>query len=191
MVATSCDTGRTKTEVTRRVPVHPTLAKLLAAWKLSHWKRVYGRDPQPDDLIIPARTMQPLSATRAALAFKEDLAALGLRVDAGEFRDRGGHDLRAWFITTCQEHGAHRDLLRVVTHTSRADVVSGYTRATWGALCAELGKLRIAVLDGEVLQLATGFATREANASKRWKRVGWMMGVEPTTPRTTTWCSTN
>jgi hypothetical protein len=53
-----------------------------------------------------------------------------------------GHDLRSWFITTCQEHGAHRDLLRVVTHTSKGDVVSGYTRAQWPALCAEVAKLR-------------------------------------------------
>jgi integrase len=40
LVATSYDTGRTKTDVTRRVPVHPTLAKILAAWKLSHWERL-------------------------------------------------------------------------------------------------------------------------------------------------------
>ena len=36
----------------------------------------------------------------------------------------------AWFITSCQEQGAHRDLLRVVTHTAKGDIVSGYTRAT-------------------------------------------------------------
>lgn len=40
LVATSYDAGRTKTDVTRRVPVHPTLARILAAWKLSHWERV-------------------------------------------------------------------------------------------------------------------------------------------------------
>jgi hypothetical protein len=66
------------------------------------------------------------------------------------------HDLRSWFITTCQEHGAHCDLLRVVTHTSKGDVVSGYTRAQWPALCAEVAKLRGSTLDGEVLPLATG-----------------------------------
>ena len=40
VVATSYDTGRTKTEVTRRMPVHVTLAKILAAWKLSHWEHL-------------------------------------------------------------------------------------------------------------------------------------------------------
>jgi integrase len=65
LVATSYDTGRTKTDVTRRVPVHPTLAKILAAWKLSHWERVYGRAPGADDLIVPARTMGPIAASDA------------------------------------------------------------------------------------------------------------------------------
>jgi integrase len=121
VIATSYDTGRTKTEVTRRVPVHLTLAKILAAWKLSHWERIYGRAPTPDDLIVPTRNMTPTAPKEANEAFKHDLAALGLRIEAGEYRDRGGHDLRSWFITTCQEHGAHRDLLRVVTHTAKGD----------------------------------------------------------------------
>jgi hypothetical protein len=96
-----------------------------------------------------------------------------------EHRDRGGHDLRSWFITTCQEHGAHRDLLRVVTHTSKGDVVSGYTRAQWPALCAEVAKLRVSTLDGEILPLATGFATAEVKAAKRWRKVVTPMGLEP------------
>ncbi|HEX7837138.1 MAG TPA: hypothetical protein VF469_06720 [Kofleriaceae bacterium] len=36
----------------------------------------------------------------------------------------------------------------MVTHTSKGDVVSGYTRAQWPALCAEVGKLRVSTLDG-------------------------------------------
>jgi integrase len=131
VIATSYDTCRTKTEVTRRVPVHPTLGKILAAWKLSHWERIYSRAPTANDLVVSVRNLTTIDASDAVHAFKADLAALGLRVEAGEHRDRGGHDLRSWFITTCQLHGAHRDLLRVVTHTSKGDVVSGYTRAQW------------------------------------------------------------
>jgi integrase len=174
VIATSYDTGRTKTEVTRRVPVHLTLAKILAAWKLSHWERIYGRAPTPDDLIVPTRNMTPTAPKEANEAFKHDLAALGLRIEAGEYRDRGGHDLRSWFITTCQEHGAHRDLLRVVTHTAKGDVVSGYTRATWGALCAEVAKLRVSTLDGELLPLATA----ELTAANRWRKVVTPLGLE-------------
>jgi hypothetical protein len=36
-----------------RVPVHATLAKMLAEWKLSGWRELMGRTPQPDDLVIP------------------------------------------------------------------------------------------------------------------------------------------
>jgi integrase len=179
VIATSYDTGRTKTEVTRRVPVHALLAKILAAWKLSHWERIYGRSPASDDLIVPTRNLTPIAPKDANDAFKRDLAALGLRVEAGEHRDRGGHDLRSWFITTCQEHGAHRDLLRVVTHAGKGDVVSGYTRAQWPALCAEVAKLRVSTLDGEVLALATGFATAELKAANRWRNLVTPKGLEP------------
>jgi integrase len=181
LIATSYDTGRTKTEVTRRVPVHPVLARILAAWRVEHWERVYGRAPQPGDLIVPTRAMNPIAVSDAARYYKEDLRTLGLRVEAGKFRARGGHDLRAWFITTAQEHGAHRDLLRVVTHTAKGDIVSGYTRATWPALCAEVAKLQVQILDGKLLELATGFATAEKRARNRWKKVVGVEGIEPPT----------
>jgi hypothetical protein len=179
MIATSYDTGRTKTEVTRRVPVHPTLAKVLASWKLSHWERIYGRAPTADDLIIPTRTMKPIDKTDAARAMKADLVALGLRVEAGKNRSRGGHALRSWFITTCQEHGAHRDLLRVVTHTAKGDIMSGYTPATWGALCTEVEKLQVGLIEGRVLELATGFATAELKSRNRWQNMVTPPGLEP------------
>jgi integrase len=37
--------AKTKTGVPRRVPVHATLARMLAEWKLAGWKRTYGRMP--------------------------------------------------------------------------------------------------------------------------------------------------
>lgn len=77
IIATSYDTGRTKTEVTRRVPVHPVLAKILAAWRISHWERIYGRAPTSDDLIVPARTMSPIAVEKAGGYFKADLEASG------------------------------------------------------------------------------------------------------------------
>jgi hypothetical protein len=93
VIATSYDTGRTQTEVTGRVPVHPTLGKVLAAWRLSHWERIYGRAPTSDDLVVPTRNLTTIDASDAVHAFKADLQELGLRVEAGEHRDRGGHGL--------------------------------------------------------------------------------------------------
>ncbi len=170
----ACEEKDTKSGEPRRMPVHPVLAKILAAWKLSHWERIYGRPPGPDDLIVPTLTGRHVNVSDAGHDLTEDLEALGLRVEAGARRKRGGHDLRSWFITTCQEHGAHRDLLRVCTHGRGSDVVDGYTRAQWPALCAEVAKLRVAILGGEVLTLATGFATAELRS---WNR--WLKGVSP------------
>jgi hypothetical protein len=122
--------------------------------------------------------MEAIAASDAGRMFKEDLRALGLRTSAGEFRDRGGHDLRAWFITSCQEHGAHRDLLRVVTHAAKGDIVSGYTRATWAALCAEVAKLKVSILDGKLLELATHLATSERKSRNRRTNVVGVVGIE-------------
>jgi integrase len=52
-IATSYDTGRTKTRKVRMAPVHPVLAALLAEWRLSGWSALFGCSPQPDDLIVP------------------------------------------------------------------------------------------------------------------------------------------
>jgi hypothetical protein len=41
----------TKTDVVKHIPVHPTLAAMLAEWKLGGWAAMIGRHPEPDDLI--------------------------------------------------------------------------------------------------------------------------------------------
>lgn len=174
-----CKLKSTKTKVPRRVPVHPALAKILAAWKVSHWERIYGRAPTQDDFIVPTRLMTPVNVSKVPVPMRADLRTLGLRVEAGEFRARGGHDLRAWFITALQEAEAHRDLLGVITHTAKKDVMSGYTRVSWGALCAQVLKLRISAEPrGQVLPLATVFATVEKQARNRWGKAVRAEGLE-------------
>jgi integrase len=152
----------TKTETSHGVPVHPALAQILAAWKLSHWARIYGRQPTADDLIVPTRTMRPVNKTDAARAMKEDLRALGLRIEAGKTRSRGGHDLRAWFQTQTVEDGADSVIIDRVTHAPPATVAADYSRYSWKALCREVSKLSISAESrGEVLEFATAFATAE------------------------------
>lgn len=166
-VSKSYERKGTKTKVARPIPEHPTLTAILDRWRTEHWPRIYGREPTPDDYIVPTRTMRPVDGHDAVNAFKSDLRALGLRVEAGEHRARGGHDLRAWFISTALEAGASIEILRRVTHTKRKDVVSGYTRLPWPAVCAEVAKLPF-VVDGDPLELATDHATREQVVSARW-----------------------
>jgi integrase len=177
-IARSYNAKRTKTNVTRPVPEHPELARVLDIWWGDGWQETYGREPTPDDLVVPTRNMTPVSANDAVRYLKADLDTLGLRKDAGTERDRGGHDLRAWFITTCQEHGADIAALMLATHTKRRDVISGYTRLQWPSICAAVGKLRIS-LGEKPLLLAPGLATRSASASKRWRKVATPTGFEP------------
>jgi integrase len=162
--------GPTKTKDTRSVPMHPTLAAITAAWRLEHWPRIYGRMPGLDDFVVPTRTMAPVKAYDAVEAFKRDLETLGLRVEAGEHRDRGGHDLRSWFLTATVECGCESLVLRRTTHAAPGDILAGYQRFGWGTMCREISKLKISILGGEVLALPPGLPPGGKAESKRWKQ---------------------
>lgn len=138
-VARSYQKRRTKTEVTRRVPVVPALEEILDGWQGAS----LDATPEADDLIVSTRAGAVISAHYAHAAFLDDLGLLGLRLSAGEHRKRGGHDLRAWFITTCKENGASPEDVARITHTKRGDVMSGYTRTNWGKLCEAAGKVGV------------------------------------------------
>jgi hypothetical protein len=143
----------TKTKVPRRVPVHAELARMLEAW-LAMWPAVYGREPTPEDFIVPTRNLTPVDPSDANIAFKADLEGLGLRVGAGEHRDRGGHDMRAWFMSTGVEDGANIAVLQRITHTKKKDVVSGYTRLPWHVLCEAVAAIKM-TLEPDALPLGT------------------------------------
>ncbi len=137
VVARSYEKERTKTQVSREVPVHPVLASILGAWRTIGWKATFGRDPNPDDLIVPRADGTVWEAHDADDYFKADLETLGLR-------KRRGHDLRRTFITLTQVDGGRRDLLKVITHGASADdIINLYTSFPWPALCAEVAKLAI------------------------------------------------
>ena len=104
----------TKTEQPRMVPVHPTLAKILAEWKLGGWPAMVKRIPQPDDLIIPSRRGVNRSRHHSLTKFHEDLSRLGMR-------KRRQHDLRRTFISLARADGARKDVLERVTHGSRGE----------------------------------------------------------------------
>jgi len=144
--------GTTKTEAPRAVPVHPTLAKILAAWKLSGWSARFGgeerRAPGPDDLLLPNRWGTHKSPQRALRRFHEDLDRLGLR-------QRRQHDLRRTFVTLARADGASKDILHWVSHGPRAgDIDDLYSSLPWATLCAEVAKLRIELRAGaEIIPL--------------------------------------
>ena len=62
----SREVKETKTDNPREMPVHPTLAKIIAAWKLEGFERYMGRKPQADDLIVPSRRKKPRNANHTS-----------------------------------------------------------------------------------------------------------------------------
>lgn len=167
LIATSYNKGRTKTKLARRMPVHPTLAAMLAEWKLNGWPAMMERQPTADDLIIP---MPPDHAARRRKAptsegmrsktyvfkrLRDDLALLGLR-------HRRGHDLRRTMISLARTDGARKDILELCTHTPlKGSAIDLYTTFPWEALCEEVLKLKVQrqTSHGEVVQLRALAAT--------------------------------
>jgi integrase len=168
LVATSYDTGRTKTKQPRRMPVHPTLAAILAEWRLSGWVEMMGRQPTLDDLIVPmppehatrrreGRTLEGMrSKTYCFKRFRDDLKMLG-------FRHRRGHDLRRTMISLSREDGARKDLLELCTHNpkKKGSSIDVYTTFPWEAFCGEVQKLvvRRRAADNVVEMRATAVAS--------------------------------
>ena len=164
----------TKTNTTKIIPVHATLGAMLAEWRLSGWKAMMGRKPEPDDLILPLppadaanRTKRDGEAVRtgdyAARRWRdEDLAMLG-------WRHRRLYDGKATMITLALDDGADETLIRErVTHAKPVkNAFDHYYRGTkWLRTCEEISKLRIArrqqaevvalpVSDGDMTRLAT------------------------------------
>lgn len=165
----------TKTLAERHVPVHPTLAAMLAEWKLAGWPAMIGRRPGSDDLIVPLppadasrrRSRQGIEPFRdknySGKRFREvDLPALGLR-------HRRMHDARATFITLALDDGADPHIIETrVTHTRKSrSAFDGYNRGRqWELVCGEVAKLRISRKSrGAVVEFATPLATVVENAS--------------------------
>jgi integrase len=132
----------TKTDETRWVPIHPTLAAILGPWRADGFARLYCRVPQGDDLVVPSRQDGRSPRSKKSLErMKEDLEACGLRVPPAT-----RHAMRATFITLLEEDGANERIVRRVTHGdegSTRDARRGYARHGWAAVCAEVSKLRL------------------------------------------------
>ncbi len=152
-VCTSYDTGTTKTGDTRVVPIHPTLAALLAEWRGHGWVEQMGREPTADDLVSPTpKTLkreagQMRTNTRTLKLLHRDLATLG-------FRARRVHDLRRTFVSLARGDGADKSILRRATHKAPRDVMEGYTSFDFEVVCREVVKLNLRLRGrGEVITL--------------------------------------
>jgi hypothetical protein len=141
----------TKTDNPRTMPVHPTLAKILAEWKLGGWERMFGHPPKVDDLIVPSRNGVNRSVNHALKKFHQDLTKIGLRT-------RRQHDARRAFISLAQADGARKDVLKWVTHGPGREVMDLYTTLPWETLCEAVSCLKIRRLEGQVIALPVAAA---------------------------------
>lgn len=138
-----------KNGINRPVPIHPTLATILAEWRLYGWRQFMGRPFTEEDLVLPigpARKKNggskrrpdeaPRTKKEAQLRFLEDLETLG-------FRRRRGHDLRRTMISLSRTDGAEKDIHRRATHKPPKEVYEGYTTFEYDIVCREVLKLKI------------------------------------------------
>lgn len=142
VVAGSYRRRRTKTVPERWMPIHPVLASVLAAWKLSGWPALMGRSPGPGDLVAPL----PVTARRKAEAMRTK--GLTLRRLLRELRRRGWrsrrvHDLRRTGISLAISDGATEGILKWGTHAPPRHVMGLYTSIEWARLCAEVDRIRL------------------------------------------------
>lgn len=117
----------TKTKRPRRLPVHPTLAKVLAEWRIAGFERYTGRRPTDEDLIVPSATGKHRNVGYSLKCFWGDLEELG-------FRRRRHYDSRRTFISLAQDNGASKETVRWLTHTP-GDQIDDYTSPGWETLC--------------------------------------------------------
>lgn len=126
----------TKTGVSRQVPVHPTLAAMLAEWRLRGWAEHMGRKPKDEDFICTSERGCLINPTFSLKQFHRDLDALGMR-------RRRQHDARRTFISLAQVDGADRFKLKVITHGQPKTVMDLYTTLPWPSLCEQVSLLKI------------------------------------------------
>jgi integrase len=130
----------------REVPVHPTLAAILAQWRLSGWREAHGRHPTQEDFIIPSLKGKVLSSNSSYDRLRRDLILL-------KMRHRRQHDTRRSFITYALADGARRDYLKWITHGPDGSIMDEYNTPPWDGLCEAVSKLRISLRIGEITHL--------------------------------------
>lgn len=145
-VATQADgadeESETKTGEIREVPVHPTLAALLAEWRLSGFAMLFGRRPEAEDPIVPSRNDAGARSFRSRSAMYDRMVLDVTRIELRRVPALQ-HSMRATFLSLLEVDGANMAIARRATHRAPSDVVGGYIRVQWADLCREIGKLRL------------------------------------------------
>lgn len=134
----------------RDIPVHPTLAAMLAEWRASGFPKMFGRHPEPEDFIVPSRLGRCRTLKHGARRLNEDCARVGIA-----WKD-ATHVARRTFITLAMAGGAGEAWVKRITHNANGDVLTGYQVDHWGAMCAAVLCVKVERLAmAEVIDLQT------------------------------------
>jgi len=147
--------GPTKTREARTVPEHPELRRVLEQWRTVGWREEYGREPLPDDLVVPGRSESgrpwgqasdaggPLWAQDVYRALRRSLEAAGVRAHRV-------HDLRHTFASLCADAGMRELVAARWTHApSGGSARHLYALPSWAAQCAEMLLLRVSFVEAD------------------------------------------
>lgn len=128
----------TKTRVEKWLPVHPALAAILKAWKGGGWERFMGREPRPEDLIVPSATGKPRNNAYTWRCFRDDLRTLG-------FAHQRHYETRSTFINLAEAGGALPEDVHRLTHASLGEAKDLYRRIPqqWPRLCRAVRAIQI------------------------------------------------
>jgi hypothetical protein len=95
--------------------------------------------PSGDDFIVPdPATMGARTQNKAGKDQRADAELLGIYVPG-----RLTHGLRRWFISTCRNASARTEVVELMTHNAKGEVIDAYTSWEWSTLCGELTKLAV------------------------------------------------
>ena len=141
----------TKAERPRRVPVTPQLAAILADWKMHGWPAMFGRKPEPDDLIVPSRGQgERLPTNRSAShmlkKFHQDCRRVGIR-------ERRQHDSRRTWLSVVLAAGATETHAKWIAHGPPPTVLGAYLSMPWATLCAVVSALKVPTQEKRVVRL--------------------------------------
>ncbi|MBK8173485.1 MAG: hypothetical protein IPK60_24555 [Sandaracinaceae bacterium] len=98
------------------MPVLPTLALMLAEWRLAGYHMTHRRRATDDDLIVPSRMTGARDVNHAARKPQEDCAKQGIE----NVRHLATHTARRTFITLSLAGGASEAWLRRIAHNAKA-----------------------------------------------------------------------
>lgn len=154
----------TKTGVSRLMPVHQLLARVLAEYRVGGWEADQGRAPRDEDLIVPHRLSRgkghriggPEVFRRSVWKNLNtiDLPALGLR-------SRRVHDTRRTMISLARAKNANMDILKRCTHgASRKGIMDVYSELPWELFCAQVSCIEIERRDAQAVVLPMAMQAR-------------------------------